>query len=147
MNQPNNFNPNNFNPNYNPNYKPMGYPYGYMGQQPYMYGNTPQNMPQNQAVQSVNTYAYVNGLEGAKGFAMNPNQTILLMDSDSPMFYLKTSNAMGQSNLKAYKFEEVSLDNPTSNNNVDYVTKKDFEEFKKSMENSYMKKPVKKESE
>lgn len=60
MNQPNNFNPNNF----NPNYKPMGYPYGYMGQQPYMYGNTPQNMPQNQAVQSVNTYAYVNWLRG-----------------------------------------------------------------------------------
>lgn len=40
----------------------------------------------------INQYTYVNGLEGAKAFNIAPNQSVLLMDSDNPVFYLKTSN-------------------------------------------------------
>lgn len=135
MNQPNNFN---FNPNnygaYNPNY----------GYTPYMYGQ----MAQNKTLQGGNTFSYVNGLEGAKGFAMPPNQTILLMDSDNPMFYLKTSNNLGQAFIKAYKFEEVNLDAPTlpQTTKIDYVTKKDLDDLKAYIENGYVKKAQKKES-
>lgn len=59
--------------------------------------------------QQMNNYYYVNGLDGAKQYQMFPNQTVLLMDSDNPMFYLKTTNQMGQSTLRAFKFEEVNL--------------------------------------
>lgn len=59
--------------------------------------------------QQMNNYYYVNGLEGAKQYQMMPNQTILLMDSENPMFYLKTTNQIGQSTLRAFKFEEIDL--------------------------------------
>lgn len=73
--------------------------------------------------QSTNTYAYVNGIEGAKGYQLYPNQTVLLMDSDNPIFYLKVANQLGQSTIRTFKFEEV-LDTPTQN--VEYVTKADL---------------------
>lgn len=56
-----------------------------------------------------NSYCYVNGIEGARQYQMMPNQTMLLMDSENPMFYLKTSNHMGQTTLRAFKFEEITI--------------------------------------
>lgn len=55
-----------------------------------------------------NTYVFVNGVEGAKSYQMVPNQSILLMDSDNPICYFKTSNAMGQSTLRFFKLVEVT---------------------------------------
>lgn len=62
----------------------------------------------NYAQPRTNIYAFVNGIEGAKSFQMLPNQTVLLMDSDSPMCFMKTSNAMGQSTLRYFKLLEVT---------------------------------------
>ena len=55
-----------------------------------------------------NIYAFVNGIEGAKSYQMMPNQTVLLMDSDSPVCFMKTSNAMGQSTLRYFKLIETT---------------------------------------
>lgn len=55
----------------------------------------------------MNTYSYVNGMEGAKQYQIMPNQSVLLMDSENPMFYLKTANQMGQSTIRAFRFEEI----------------------------------------
>ena len=55
-----------------------------------------------------NTYAFVNGIEGAKSYVVQPNQTILLMDSDAPMCYMKQSNGLGQSSLRYFKLVEVT---------------------------------------
>lgn len=71
-----------------------------------------------------NQYAYVNGIEGAKAYLMSPNQTMLLMDSDQPIFYLKTSNYLGQANIRIFEFKEV-LQN--SSNNQSYALKSDLE--------------------
>lgn len=71
-----------------------------------------------------NTYAYVNGMEGAKGYQVYPNQTILLMDSDNPIFYLKVANQLGQSTIRTFKFEEVT--ESIHNTGMEYVTKEDF---------------------
>lgn len=111
-----------YNP-YNP-YQPN--PYG-MPQ----YGNYQQ--PQNQ---QNNTYAFVNGIEGAKSFPMAPNQTVMLMDSDNPVAYMKQSNAMGQATIKYFKLVETSeseLKGP-SKPNPEYVRKADFEAFAKKVE-------------
>lgn len=60
--------------------------------------------------QRQNTYAFVNGIEGAKSFIVQPNQTVLLMDSESPMCYMKQSNGLGQATLRYFKLVEVSLE-------------------------------------
>ena len=104
---------------YDPNY-----PYGTFNP----YGNYP-------ARQNTNTYAFVNGLEGAKSFIVQPNQTVLLMDSDHPVCYMKSANGIGQSSLRYFKLVEVSendirnLSNPvpvSPTPGIEYATKDDL---------------------
>ncbi len=87
------------------------------------------NMYQSRSIN--NQYAYVNGIEGAKAYLMNPNQTILLMDSDNPIFYLKSSNQLGQANIRIFEFKEV-LQN--QNNNQGYLLKSDLEPILRRLE-------------
>ncbi len=54
-----------------------------------------------------NFYSFVNGIEGAKSFIVKPNQTVLLMDSEAPVCYMKQSNGFGQSTIRYFKLVEV----------------------------------------
>ena len=82
-----------------------------------------------------NTYAFVNGIEGAKSFQMAPNQTVLLMDSDNPVAYMKQSNGMGQSTIKYFKLVETSEDELKAKPaNPEYVSRADFEALAKKVE-------------
>lgn len=105
------FNPNYFNP--------------YMVGTPQTQYNTSNASAQPQNTQ-LNVFAYVNGLEGAKAFFVPPNGRVLLMDSDNPVFYMKTANAMGQTSVRTFKFEEVQ-DQPAPK--VDYVKQSDLTVF------------------
>ena len=69
-----------------------------------------------------NTYVFVNGLEGAKAYPMVPNQTLMLMDSDSPLCFSKTADSTGKATLKCYKLVEIDekelrgvIDTPENN--------------------------------
>ena len=109
------------------------YPYGSPYQSSYYHPNVPQNNQVNQQPQ-MNQYAFVNGIEGAKSFQLNPNQTILLMDSDSPVCYMKTSNGVGQSTLRYFKLTEVTeadlkAQSIPNDKSTDYVTKNEFKEL------------------
>ena len=109
------------------------YPYGSPYQSPYYHPNVSQNNQVNQQPQ-MNQYAFVNGIEGAKSFQLNPNQTILLMDSDSPVCYMKTSNGVGQSTLRYFKLTEVTeadlkAQSIPNDKSIDYVTKNEFKEL------------------
>lgn len=84
-----------------------------------------------------NQYAYVNGIEGAKSFQMQPNQTMMLMDSDSPMCYMKSTNNLGQASLRYFKLVEVAESDlkPTAPQvNPDYVLKSDFDALVKRLD-------------
>ena len=132
-------------------YQPYSYPYGNIYQ--------PNNIPQNNQGQpsqqpQLNQYAFVNGIEGAKSFQLGPNQTILLMDSDSPICYMKSSNSVGQSTLRYFRLTEVNENDLKTNNQqpqVDtsnYVLKSDFEVLSKRLDDLSRKieKPVKNEN-
>ena len=98
---------------------------------PYMVGasQTPynaSNAPAQQQNTQLNVFAYVNGLEGAKAFFVPPNGRVLLMDSDNPIFYVKTANAMGQTTIRPYRFEEIQ-EQPAPK--VDYVKQSDLTVF------------------
>ena len=141
-------------PNYNNSFG--GYTYG-MPYQPYMsqaQQSQPNlnNMYQQQQAQ-MNQYAFVNGIEGAKSFQLAPNQTMMLMDSDSPVCYMKSSNSMGQSTLRYFKLTEVTENDlraqstqQAAKSNVDYALKTDIDilsnrldELAKKVEKTYRK--------
>lgn len=75
---------------------------------------TPQQQTQQASIE------YVNGIEGAKAYIMQPNSTKWLMDSDGNYFYLKSSNAQNQASVRMYEYKEI-----------DIATKKEKEQEKK----------------
>ena len=96
------------------------------------FGYTPYyQQKQNQT----NTYAFVNGIEGAKSFPVMSNQSMLLMDSTQSVCYLKSVNALGQMSLKCFKLIETNENDIKATQeqkvaqNVEYATKKDIEQI------------------
>lgn len=85
----------------------------------------------------LNQYAFVNGIEGAKSYMLQPSQMIMLLDSDEPIIYKKISNSYGQATLECYKMVPITEEElkATKNQvNSEYVSKSDFENFTKKME-------------
>lgn len=104
-------------------------PYGYNS--PYGYSN-PYGQPKLN-----NGLIFVNGIEGAKSYQMQPNQMVMLLDSDNPIIYKKTSNGYGQSTVECFKMVQVSeeeLKGTNNNPNQEYVLKADFDALVKRMD-------------
>lgn len=78
----------------------------------------------------VNQLIRVTGIEGAKAYQMTANSTVALFDSGSDVMYIKSTDGAGFPTIRTFKFEEL-------HENVapvaDYVSKAEFEEFKKEM--------------
>ena len=55
-----------------------------------------------------NYYTFVNGLEGAKSYPIMPNQSLMLMDSENPVCYMKSADNTGKPSLKCYKLVETT---------------------------------------
>ena len=54
---------------------------------------------------------FVNGLDGAKSYIISGfNQIVYLKDTESDLLFIKSSDAMGKLYLKAYKLNEVNID-------------------------------------
>ena len=65
------------------------------------------------------------GLESAKAYPLLPGRTIMLMDSESPRFFIKSVDNNGYATLKAYTFQEEPSFAPT--NSGRFVTKEQFD--------------------
>ena len=114
-----------------------------------MQPNQMQNMQMQP--QSVNNILRVMGPESAQAFQIGPNSEVILMeDSNRPIFYWKESDSSGYSKTKAYKFEEIPLDSlmgqqqsaqsqEDNSHNPEYITKTEFNDFKKMIEELVMK--------
>ena len=102
-------------------------PYGSMYQNPYgqppyynAYANLqnnqqnfqqpqPQVQQQNaqQPIQVQSNIEYVNGIEGAKALILPPNAQKMLLDSDNPFFYIKTTDMQGKPTVKRFRYVDV----------------------------------------
>ena len=49
----------------------------------------------------------VNGREGANAYSLQPNSSVLLLDTNQPVIYLKQSDGGGYCNITAYKIEPI----------------------------------------
>lgn len=85
---------------------------------------------------------WVNGLEGAKGYIVQPNSSVILMDSERNYFYWKTANESGIPNMRIFEFQEHQIQTEKKqdeNNNIDeklkqYVPRTEFEDLKQILE-------------
>ena len=130
------------------------YPYG-MPYQPYMPQSNQQQPNYNNIYQQVqqqpqlNQYAFVNGVEGAKAYQIMPNQTMMLMDSDNPIAFMKTSDNYGKSSLRYFKLVEVKEEDlrvqPQTQSNIEYALKTDIDALNKKIDeiSSKLEKPLK----
>lgn len=72
----------------------------------------------------------VTGIEGARAFNIAPNSSVLLLDGESPVMYLKTSDSIGMQKITAYSLSEIQGNNPIpikEEKSVEYVTKDAFD--------------------
>ena len=140
---------------YQPNY---GYHYPYYGAQPPMPDNLAQlrmnanqmqnavtqpSMPSQPMQQQSSQIIWVSGEAGAKSYLVAPGNTVMLLDAENSVFYLKSADASGMPlPLRIFDYKErtttaqqafggvvtgesVNLDN--------FVTRKEFDELKASI--------------
>lgn len=110
----------------------MAFPY-YPAYQPQMYQN--QYMPQTQ---QQNGLIWVQGIEAAKSYPVSAGQSVLLMDSESNAFFIKTADASGMPlPLRVFDYTERAANTmpktaqetrtePTIDLS-DYLTRREFE--------------------
>lgn len=128
------------------NYQPMPQPYAdRLTQLQNQYQQTV-NIPQMQSLpqQQVNQgLLWVSGEVGAKSYLVAPNSTVLLMDSDSSRFYLKSADNAGMPSLRIFEYNEVTnipqnapqcpnLDEKVLNDK--FVTREEYEGLKRQYE-------------
>lgn len=99
-----------------------------------------QTVPQPQVNQGL---LWVSGEVGAKSYLVAPNSTVLLMDSDTQRFYLKSADNAGMPNLRIFEYKEVTnipktepqalnLDENVLNDK--FVTRDEYEGLKRQYE-------------
>ena len=64
----------------------------------------------------------------AEAYILPPSSQVFLMDKDSPTFYIKSTDNLGQSTLTEYTFTQKEPPAPQ-----EYVTKSDWESFKEEL--------------
>ena len=84
-------------------------------------GNNQNNSMSHQPKRGVITVA---GLNEARGFNLNPGESIVLIDANDDVFYIKECDEIGKSTIKCYKYEEVELEEKTAG-----VSKKEFDKL------------------
>lgn len=111
-----------------------------MFQSPYM-PYIQQQMQQNQFSQFQQTQPQlptqnlirVNGIDGAKAYQMSPNSTVALFDSNDDIMYVKSTDGAGFPQIRRFRFTEVQESQAQQQPNVDFVSREEFEKFKKEI--------------
>ena len=93
--------------------------------------NNQQIYPQEQTQNLIR----VNGIDGAKTYQMPANSTVALFDCNEDIMYIKTTDGAGFPSIRTFAFTEVKEQNKLIPQ-VDYISREEFEEFKKELMNN-----------
>lgn len=85
-----------------------------------MTGNNQNNL-QSQPKRSVIT---VDGVAEARGFSLNSGESVVLIDVNKDVFYIKECDDIGKATTHCYKYEEVEMEETAG-----AVSKKEFEKL------------------
>lgn len=93
--------------------------------------NSQQFLPQIQTQNLIR----VNGIEGAKAYQMSANSIVSLFDANEDIMYIKSTDGSGFPSIRTFSFTEVKEENKNIEK-VDYISREEFEEFKKELMNN-----------
>ena len=93
--------------------------------------NNQQFLPQAQTQNLIR----VNGIEGAKAYQMSANSIVSLFDANEDIMYIKSTDGAGFPSIRTFSFTEVKEENKPAQQ-VDYISREEFEEFKKELMNN-----------
>ena len=118
------------------NYFPQSYYPQYYGNQQ-MPQNAPQ-MPSNAQAASGNGIIWVLGENAAKAYPVASGQSVLLMDSEDSIMYIKSTDQSGMPQpLRIFEYKEKTghQNAPViaSKPSEDYVSRKEFEAFREAV--------------
>ena len=77
----------------------------------------------------------VNGIDGAKAYQMPANSTVALFDSNEDVMYVKSTDGAGFPSIRTFEFTE-KLNVEGKSPDVEYISREEFEEFKKELMNN-----------
>lgn len=98
---------------------PYNYPYNFYSNVPMP--TNPVNTTQQPNRTGIN---WVAGVEGLKEVKLQPNNAVLLLDSDNEgVFYIKSCDNIGICTVRTFMYEEVTQ--PTAESK-EYITKNEF---------------------
>lgn len=90
--------------------------------------------PVQQPQQNNNGILWVSGEVGAKSYLVAPGTSVLLMDSESEKFYIKSTDVSGMPQpLRTFEYHEVGTQMPPKQpaQNMDkYVTRQEYDDLK-----------------
>ena len=94
--------------------------------------------PATGASASTNNIVWVQGIEGAKAWQLNPNSMVILLDSEAEgKMYIKVSDNIGMSSLRIFNYvEEIPTGKVTENLDLDlslYVRKDELTKLLKEI--------------
>ena len=102
------------------------------------YNNYPQYyQPQTQYMQQQNNgITWVQGENSAKSYPVAAGQSVLLMDSESPVMYIKSTDQSGVPlplRIFDYKERSQSTSNNAQTQKTDYISQNEFDAFRNEM--------------
>jgi arylamine N-acetyltransferase len=95
-----------------------------------------------QPTQQNNGITWVQGENSAKSYPVAPGQSILLMDSEDSVFYIKSTDQSGMpSPLRIFDYTErknnaAINNNIATHNEVDYISRSEFDAFKSEIQSA-----------
>lgn len=107
--------------------------------------NTPVNTPSNNSSQTPvqdGGINWVQGEAGAKSYPVAPSQSVMLMDSENEVFYIKTVDASGMPlplrifDYKERNAQEKEVDEVPQIDMSNYITREEFEKRINGMKNN-----------
>ena len=115
-------------------------PQGYYQSQPY-YQNNMQMQNQQPVATSNSGIIWVQGEQAAKAYPIGAGQSVLLMDSEDSLMYIKSTDQSGMPQpLRVFEYKERTTGKTeapiATSKSADYITRDEFEEFRQDVKRS-----------
>ena len=110
--------------------------------------NGPYTIPTTTAVpmqETQNTFAWSQGEEAAKAYPVAPGNTIVLIDSDKPIMYMKTADLSGRPQpmqirylVSQEEYDKIHNVKISNQNEEEFVTKEYFDKCIAELDNKFV---------
>lgn len=95
--------------------------------------------------QTQNLFVWIQGEEAARNYPVAPGNTIVLIEADKPIMYMKTTDLSGRPQPMQIRYlvtkedyDKIQNGSNSSPNSGDYVTKATFEKYISEAENKFV---------